>query len=204
MSLRPSSTASAPTSAFAWAPKAALLALCVVAGCQAGAKNISATPPAAEIPDLSAYRLGIGDRVRVSVFGEPELSVDADVNASGQISYPLLGSVPALKKTSPELEADIARGLAGGYLVNPDVRVTVLQYRPFYVIGQVNRAGAYPYSVGLTVEKAIAVAGGLTRLASIRGIYLLREDASTNQRQRVGLDATVLPGDTVLIEESLF
>lgn len=156
------------------------------------------------MPDLSAYRLGIGDKVRIDVFGEADLSVNAEVDGTGHLSYPLLGSVAALKRTAAELEVAIAKGLAAGYLVKPDVRVTVTQYRPFYVIGQVNRPGAYPYSVGLSVEKALALAGGLTRLASSRGIYLLREDARAEQRQRIGLDGIVLPGDTLLVEEGLF
>jgi polysaccharide export outer membrane protein len=179
---------------------------CSLASCQSAPPPRHAAPAAAAAtaPDLSAYRLGIGDKVRIDVFNEPDLSLNAEVDPTGQVGYPLLGSVPALKKTAAELEATIAKGLAGGYLVNPDVRVTVVQYRSFYVIGQVNRAGAYPYSIGLTVEKALALAGGLTRIASTRGIYLLREDAPTDKRQRVSLDALILPGDTLLVEESLF
>lgn len=181
----------------------------MLSACQAdspprtSAPRPAATAPAGA-PDLSAYRLGIGDKVRVDVFGEADLSVNTEVDPTGHISYPLLGALPALKKTAAELEATIATGLTNGYLINPDVRVTVVQYRSFYVIGQVARTGAYPYSVGLTVEKAIALAGGLTRIASTRGIYLLQEDTPTNKRKRVGLDAVILPGDTILVEESLF
>ncbi|MGQ0586158.1 MAG: polysaccharide biosynthesis/export family protein [Gammaproteobacteria bacterium] len=172
----------------------------MLAACQAPNKPT----PVAPAPDLSAYRLGIGDRVRVSVFGEADLSLDADIDATGHLSYPLLGSVPAQKKTAAELSRELAAGLANGYLVNPDVRVTVIQYRPFYVTGQVNRAGAYPYTAGLTVEKALALAGGLTRLASERGIYRLPEDAPTSARRRARMDDPVLPGDTLVVEEGLF
>lgn len=211
MTLRPNSTASAPISArasitesrpFAWATLGVvlMLAACQAPGARPGAPGAK---PLAE-PDLSAYRLGIGDRVRVSVFGEPDLSLDADVDATGHLSYPLLGSVPAMRKTAAELARVIAKGLAGGYLVNPDVRVTVVQYRPVYVTGQVNRAGAYPYSIGLTVEKALTLAGGMTRIGSERGVYLLREDAPASQRRRVRMDEPVLPGDTLVVEESLF
>lgn len=161
-------------------------------------------PAAPGVPDLSAYRLGIGDRVRIDVFGEPDLSVEVTVDPTGRISYPLLGSVDALRKTALEMQAEITKGLAAGFLVNPDVRVTVIQYRAFYVTGQVQRAGAYPFVIGLTVEKAIALAGGLTNLASTRKIYILREDQPLEQRMRVGLDALVQPGDTLLVEESLF
>jgi len=174
----------------------------LLAGCQA--EPTRAAPASAAPPDLSAYRLGIGDRVRVSVFGEPDLSVDGDIDATGHLSYPLLGRVPALRKTADELARDIATGLASGYLRNPDVRVAVIQYRPIYLTGQVNRPGAYPYSVGLTVEKALALAGGMTRIGSERGIYRLHEDAPTVERRRVRMDDPVLPGDTLVVEESLF
>lgn len=209
MSRRPSLIVSArtPESASASEPRAravvALLLVALLAGCQSGPAS-RAEPKPAGAPDLSAYRLGIGDRVRVSVFGEPDLSLDADVDASGNMSYPLLGAVPAARKTAAELAKAIATGLANGYLVNPDVRVTVVQYRPIYVTGQVSRPGAYPYSVGLTVEKAVTLAGGLTRIASERGVYLLPEDAPGSQRRRVRFDEPVMPGDTLVVEESLF
>jgi len=179
-----------------------LLLGALLAGCQGEAQRPAATAPATA--DLSAYRLGIGDKVRINVFGEPELSIEGDVDATGSLSYPLLGSVPALRKTAAELGKDLASGLANGYLVNPDVRVAVIQYRPVYVTGQVNRPGAYPYTAGLTVEKTLALAGGLTRLASERGIFLQAEDAPASQRRRVALDAPVFPGDTLVVEESLF
>lgn len=206
MSPRPSLIASAPISAFAWITRSsavvvALFTVATLGACQAPVPR-PAKPTATA--DLSAYRLGIGDRVRVSVFGEPDLSVDGDIDATGHLSYPLLGRVPATRKTADELARDIAKGLAAGYLVNPDVRVAVVQYRPIYLTGQVNRPGAYPYSVGLTVEKALALAGGMTRIASERGIFRLPEDAPTSERRRVRMDEPVLPGDTLLVEESLF
>jgi polysaccharide biosynthesis/export protein VpsN len=208
MSPRPSSTGSAPISAFAWITKpltlgaGALAAVVALAACQAPTARPVAKPTSG--PDLSAYRLGIGDRVRIAVFGEPDLSLDSDIDATGHLSYPLLGRVPAMRKTADELARNIASGLASGYLRNPDVRVSVIQYRPIYLTGQVNRPGAYPYSVGLTVEKALALAGGMTRIGSERGIYRLSEDAPTSERRRVRMDEQVLPGDTVLVEESLF
>jgi protein involved in polysaccharide export with SLBB domain len=210
MTQRPSSIASAPLPACGWFTKvrasslaAVLVLAAALTACQAGTQRADG-PAAAPAPDLSAYRLGIGDRLRISVFGEPDLSLEADIDATGHLSYPLLGSVPAAKKTASQLAADLAKGLAGGYLKNPDVRVSVIQYRSIYVTGQVNRAGAYPYSMGLTVEKALTLAGGMTRIASERGIYLLPEDAPSSQRRRARLDEPVLPGDTIVVEESLF
>ena len=163
-----------------------------------------ATPTADRMPDLSGYRLGVGDRVKVDVFGEADLSIEAAVDGTGRINYPLLGAVPASRRTAKDLQEAISTGLANGYLRNPDVRVSIVQYRPFYIVGQVRKAGAYPFVLGLTVEKALALAGGLTNLASTRRIYVLREDAPTSQRVKVSLDALVSPGDTLMVEESLF
>lgn len=207
MSPRPSSIASTRTPGSAWPTRlrlaaAALVALLALAGCQTEAARPAG--PGKAVADLSAYRMGIGDRVRVSVFGEADLSLDGDIDATGYLSYPLLGRVQAMRKTADELAQDIAAGLANGYLRNPDVRVAVIQYRPIYLTGQVNRPGAYPYSAGLTVEKAVALAGGLTRIASERGIYRLHEDAPASERRRVKMDDPVLPGDTLVVEESLF
>lgn len=186
---------------------AAILLLAACASTPAPAKKArpAARPAAAAgVPDLSAYRLGTGDRVRIDVFGEPDLSMDAVVDGTGNISYPLLGSVVARKKTAAELQDALTSGLAAGYLKDPDLRVSVVQYRPFYTIGQVRKPGSYPYVIGLTVEKAIAIAGGMTSLASTRQIFLVREDGAQPRRIKVGLDALVLPGDTLLVEEGLF
>jgi len=191
---------------------AALLAGCALFAEPAPAARPRATAersaPTADRPaavaDLSAYRLGIGDKVRIDVFGEPDLSIEVFVDGTGQVGYPLLGAIPALHRTAAELDRAITDGLAAGYLKDPDVRVTVIQYRPFYTVGQVRKPGAYPYVIGLTVEKAIAIAGGLTNLASTRQLFVLREDATSSKRIKVGLDAAVLPGDTLLVEEGLF
>lgn len=205
-----SSSVSPRPSAFAWAIEplrkliSAVLLILLATACQSG--PVKPVPALSQVPtgDLSAYRLGVGDRIRIAVYGEPDLSLDAAVEATGNVGYPLLGSIPAVRKTADELADDLAKRLSAGYLVNPDVRVTVVQYRPIYVTGQVARAGAYPYSVGLTVEKALVLAGGMTRLGSARGIYRLPEDAPVTARHRVRLDAAVLPGDTLVVEESLF
>lgn len=188
-----------------------LLACCsCLAACGIFGRNPEPAAPAVSpsgvqpYADLAAYRLGVGDRVRVDVFGESDLSIDAVIDSSGSLNYPLLGIVQAVHKTARELQETIASGLAKGYLVNPDVRVAIVQYRPFYVTGEVRKAGAYSFVIGLTVEKAVALAGGFTPLASTRRIYLLREDASKENRVKVGLDDLVLPGDTLLVEQGLF
>lgn len=163
------------------------------------------TPVAVDTPfDARLYHLAIGDRVKVDVYGEPDLSVETTLDSSGSINLPLLGRVEALGMTAADLEALLVKQLASGYLVNPSVRVLVTQFRPIYVVGQVERAGAYPYVDGLTVEKSIALAGGLTKTASERSIYILREATARSTRERARLDTLVRPGDTVIVEESLF
>ncbi|HUS23775.1 MAG TPA: polysaccharide biosynthesis/export family protein [Candidatus Binatia bacterium] len=184
-----------------------LLAMLALGACAGAGHRPAPSPPpnpADAIPDLRAYRLGVGDRLRIDVYGEGDLSMDALVSPTGQFNYPLLGVITALNRTAQEIAQDLTTRLANGYLKDPDVRVSVVQYRPFYAIGQVQRPGAYPYVVGLTVEKALALAGGLTTLASTRKIYLLHEDKATSQRSRAALDTLVLPGDTLMVEESLF
>jgi polysaccharide export outer membrane protein len=159
---------------------------------------------AAQPLDPAVYRLAPGDAIRVDVFGEPELSLTAAIESSGSINYPLLGRVEAAGMTVRQLESRIASGLRGDYLVKPDVRVGIAQYRPIFVTGQVRRVGSFPYAIGLTVERALAMAGGITEYGSSNKIYLQRESTADNAREHVDLDQPVFPGDTLLVEERLF
>lgn len=179
----------------------------LAAACAAPAPVAAPAPaPAATAEQFNAavYQLAAGDSVRVDVLGEADLSINALIDPAGAINYPFLGRIQAAGLTLRQLEQQIQKGLASGYLKNPDVRVSMAAYRPVYVTGQVRSTGAYPYSLGLTVEKVLTLAGGLTQFASTRRIFLLRPGASTEQRIRVELDSPVLPGDTVLVEERLF
>lgn len=163
-----------------------------------------APTPAADPLDAAVYKLGGGDVVRIDVLGEPDLSLDALVDPSGFINYPFLGKIAASNLTVRELENRVRAGLRGGFLVNPDVRVALAKYRPVYIGGQVRQPGAYPYSVGLNVERALTLAGGLTPFGSTGRIYLQRYGAPNESRIRAELDTTVLPGDYIIIEERLF
>lgn len=173
----------------------------LLAACASGGV-VPESPAGSRTLDRDSYRLGVGDRIKIEVFGEPDLSIEAPVESGGTINYPLLGRVPAIGVTVTELEGRVAGQLAQGYLVNPRVRIFVAQYRPIYIVGQVKSAGSYPYVLGLTVEKAVALAGGLTPIASERKIHILREAAGG--RERAKLETPVLPGDTIIVEESLF
>ena len=165
-----------------------------------------AAPPAGsdDSAGLAAYRLGPGDRLKVTVFGQPELSGEFDIDGSGAISYPLLGAVVASDRPVRALEREMAAALDLDFIVDPRVSIEVVSFRPFYVLGQVNRPGGYPYVVGLSVRQAVAIAGGYTRRANETGIVLVRRTAAGETLQRVPLSSAVLPGDTLEIQRRLF
>lgn len=152
----------------------------------------------------NSYRLGTGDKVRIEVYREPDLTVEAVLDAAGTINFPLLGVVPAKGLTVQGLEQLIATRLNGDYLKNPNVRAIISQFRPVYVIGAVRSSGSFGYSEGLTVERALALAGGPTPQASTRRIYVLPEGGATTSRIRASLDTPLRPGETVLVEEGVF
>lgn len=169
-----------------------------------GAAAASATAQATNGGRLD-YRMGVGDLVRIQVHGEDDLTLQTRLDDKGTVTYPFLGEIKAVGLSVRELEGRIAKGLKKGeYLVAPEVQVLVLEYRPFYVNGEVKRPGGYPYVPGLTVQKAVTLAGGLTPLASENKIYVIRERAPSGLREKIRLDGVVLPGDTVMVEEGLF
>lgn len=150
------------------------------------------------------YRLGVGDVIRIDVHNEPDLSLEVQLPSTGVFDYPFLETVRAAGLTVAQLQTRIAEGLSGDYLVNPAVNVRVVQYRPFYVRGQVRNSGGFPYVLGLTVEKAITLAGGFTDRASLKNIHLIKENTTQDSKIKVNLDSVVAPGDTVIVDESLF
>jgi len=157
-------------------------------------------PPSTAAGD---YVLGSGDKVRVIVFGEQELSGEFDVSGAGKLSMPLIGQVQAAGLTLQQLETEIARSLSEGYLTNPRVSAEVLNYRPFYIIGEVTKAGQYPYTNGMTVLNAVAVAGGFTYRADTGEAYISR-NGGPEQKFKTTQDLKVQPGDTVRIPERFF
>tara|TARA_R110000868_G_scaffold29049_3_gene108041 strand:- start:5006 stop:5608 length:603 start_codon:yes stop_codon:yes gene_type:complete len=149
------------------------------------------------------YRLGSGDKLRVIVYGEQDLSGEFDVTGSGKISLPLIGQVQAAGLTLDEFENEIATKLKQGYLTSPKVSVEVLNYRPFYIIGEVDKPGEYPYTSGMNVLNAVAVAGGFTYRANQDQVYITRggnEESAYASSQSV----PVLPGDIVRVPERFF
>ncbi len=164
----------------------------------------SAQVEAAAIDQSSlSYRLGAGDKLRVGVFGEPDLSGEFDVPGNGNVSLPLIGQVKATGLTLSEFEGEIREKLQEGYLTNPKVTVEVLNYRPFYIIGEVGKPGEYPYTDGMTVLNAVAVAGGFTYRANDSQVYITRNGGEETAYQ-VGRSIRVLPGDIVRVPERFF
>lgn len=149
------------------------------------------------------YSLGAGDKVEIKVFGHNDLDVQVLLGNSGVINYPFLGEVNLSGLTTKDVEKLITKGLKGGYLINPNVYVQVVEYRPFYIHGEVKLPGAYPYQPGMTVNQAIALAGGLTERASQEKIHLFKEGNKRNGK-RATLNTVVAAGDTITIEQRIF
>lgn len=153
--------------------------------------------------DNAHYLLNSGDRIRILVHNEPDLTVETHVSNTGTIHFPFLGDIQARGRTPAQLQTQIADGLRGEYLVDPKVSVSVAEYRPFFVNGEVRNPGGFAYQPGLTVHKAIALAGGLTERASSNKIYIIPEHSPDNRRQAT-MNTQVGPGDIITIEQSFF
>ncbi len=150
------------------------------------------------------YRLAAGDKLRVTVFGHEDLSGEFEVNDSGQISMPLIDEVMASGSNITELETKIVSALKPDYLVNPRVSIEVLGYRPFYIIGEVAAPGSYPYSSGMTLVNAVAVAGGFTYRARKGRVKIVRERGDVTVELEADLTTAVMPGDVIEVPERFF
>ena len=165
----------------------------------------AATMALAQSNSLSNYRLGSGDVISIQVLGEEDLKREKiRLSDAATISYPILGEIRLYGKTVAELETLIREGLTGRYLVNPQVTVTIVEYRSFFINGQVEKPGGYAYMPGLTVRKAVSLAGGFKERASKEKIFVIRDDDPKKTSTRVSQDETVHPGDIITVEESFF
>ena len=149
------------------------------------------------------YRLGSGDELRVTVFNHQDLSGTFVIGGEGTISMPLIGQVQAGGKGLRELEDEIEAALKPDYLRNPSVSIEVLNYRPFYILGEVNEPGSYPYVAGMRVVNAVALAGGYTERAS-KGRVRIERDGFPDSQIRADDRTSVLPGDIVRVPERFF
>lgn len=150
----------------------------------------------------SAYNLGPGDVIRVTVFGEPDLSGEFEVGAGGGVSLPLVGETMVGGMNIPAAEVAIENKLAQGFVQNPDVAIDVLNYRPFFIMGEVNAQGVFPYVADLTVQKAVAIAGGFTLRADEDDITV--KVGGVGEPVPVDLDTAISPGDIVIVDERWF
>ena len=165
-------------------------------------------PPsiAAKVPDPSStpYCLDAGDRLRVVVFGQDSLSNSYSVDAEGRITMPLIGPVPARGRRTAELAADISRRLRNGYIRDPSVAVEMEAYRPFFILGEVTSPGQYPYVPNMTIESAVAIAGGFSPRARRDSITVTRNEPTGALRVMVPPGTAVAPGDTIQVGERWF
>lgn len=154
--------------------------------------------------DLADYQLGPADKIRLIVYGEPDLSGEFAVSPRGQISLPLLGEVAAAGFSIEELQQRIVEGLSDGFVVNARVAAEVIQYRPYYILGEVGSPGEYPYSSRISAMKAIAAAGGFTYRAKKSVIYIKRADRDVEAKYKLNQQLMVFPGDVVRVGERFF
>ena len=154
--------------------------------------------------DISGYKLGSGDKIRVTVFGHEDLSGEFEVDGSGNVSLPLIRNIKAEGLTPGQLEQVVAERLSPDYLVNPRVSVEVLNYRPFYIYGEVTKPGSYPFVNGMTVVNAVAMAGGFTYRARTSKVRIIRGNDPSRTPQDADKDTPVLPGDVIEVPERYF
>ena len=179
------------------------LALLLIVGLATPATGVAESDGngAARTPE---YALGAGDRVKVTVFGERDLSGTFEIGGDGIMAFPLIGKVQAGGLTPRALEGEITARLKDGYLKKPQVSAEVVNYRPFYILGEVKQPGSYPYVSGMTVITAVALGGGFTNRARKASFYITRASDPEGAKRAVGTDAVVLPGDIVRVRERFF
>jgi protein involved in polysaccharide export with SLBB domain len=201
--------------------KRTLLMLLPVVATLAPAVGVSAQSPGGQAPAAMAhnsgtapaatageneYRLSAGDKIHVIVFGEDTLTGDYVITSAGNLSFPLVGSVKADDKTVEQLQIALATVLSNGFLNNPRVSIQVISFRPFYILGEVNRPGEYPVQTGLTIEQAVATAGGYTYRANTHRIFLKRATEAEDKLVDLKKSDPVIvhAGDTIRIRERHF
>lgn len=186
------------------------LAVFMTFGAMTGAPHAQvAAPTAAPAPAATPaqsmdYLLGPADKVRVTVYGEPSLSGEFFVTGSGLMSLPLIGEIKAGGMTVGQFQQAVQNALSDGYLKDPRVSAEVLTFRPFYILGEVEKPGTYPYTSGLTVLNAVATAGGFTYRADKKNVWIKHNGETTENKSELTPSIVVAPGDTIRIGERFF
>ncbi len=181
-----------------------LLAAAMTSVMLAGCSGYHPAPKAFHEAVMQPYRLDAGDRLRVTVFEQTGLTGTYSVDQAGYIAFPLIGAVPARGRTLQELEGTIAGSLRQGYLRDPDVSIEIDRYRSFFVLGEVGQAGQYSYVAGMTVQNAIAIAGGYSARAYQHNVDITRNINGEIMTGRVKITDPILAGDTIYVRERLF
>lgn len=177
-----------------WPSLAALLVIIPLSAC--------ATRPATYMVETKGpYLLDTGDAVRVTVYGDTELTESYRVDDGGNLSLPLVGSIAVRGQTTKAAASRIEAALANGYMRNPNVAVEVAEYRPFYIQGEVGNSGQFPYVYGMTVRAAVSTAGGFKETANRNKATIYRRQGNQMVKADVGLDTPIYPGDTIVIQE---
>ena len=177
----------------------------------AQARNASGVVPpfgasgeAASYEYLNGYRTGAGDKLNIRVMGQPELTGVYIVDPAGNLSMPLINTVPVAGLTPSQIEKLITRKLRNGYLRNPSVSVQPAALRPFFILGEVKRAGNFPYQPGMTVQSAIAIARGYSDRADTGDVLLTRRTAKGTSTYKVPVTTQIYPGDIIFVRERWF
>jgi polysaccharide biosynthesis/export protein len=187
-----------------WHTRRALLrSFALTAGAGALGACTTMAPATGDVGQTPEYRLGPGDQIRITVFNEPDLTGPYTVGSQGSIAYPLVGSIRAGGLTVSQFTEALQTALAT-YVRQPNVSVEVTNYRPFFILGEVQRPGTYPYSANLTVPNAVATAGGFTYRANQSRVFIRHANENVERSYPLTVATPVLPGDTVRIGERLF
>jgi protein involved in polysaccharide export with SLBB domain len=188
----------------------ALFALCLafaagVLGVSAAAHAQTPAPVTPmQDPNSADYKLGPGDKIRVITYGEESLTGEFHVGSSGKVAMPLIGEIQAAGSTGSQFQNAVESALKSGFLRDPKVSVEVLNYRPFYILGEVQKPGEYPYTSDLTVRKAVATANGFTYRANQKKVFIKHANSEKEESYPLNANTPVQPGDTIRIAERWF
>lgn len=180
------------------------LSLAAMTAALSGCNTYKPAPKAFEQATIQPYTLDSGDRLRITVFDQPSMTNSYTVDQAGYIAFPLVGQVPARGRTLQQLSGQLAGKLRQGYLRDPDVTIDVDRYRSIFVMGEVGQPGQYAYVPGLTVQNAIAVAGGFTSRANQGSVDVTRKLNGQVITGRVNISSAIIAGDTIYVRERLF
>ena len=171
---------------------------------EAAATAVVASSVASNLPTPQEYVLGTGDRIKLSVYGESDISGEYEIASTGVVALPLIGDVPAANQPVRVFEQAVRTKLSDGYLHDPRVSVQVINYRPFFILGEVSKPGSYPYVNGMTVVNAVALAGGYTYRADKGDISVTRANDPQKNDVEVEENEAIMPGDIIRVPERFF